>query len=147
MSLGTTLIVLLVVGWLLQIGLAQLQARAFLRSVNQLRTSGTTTAIGVGGKGWGRPRTYVALTAGTDGRVRGARLLKGLTVWARPKDVPELRGRALSDLAGGPGGGGMAQATVMAARTLLDAGGEKGQGGAAPTTGEGGHVRTADDRT
>lgn len=147
MSLGTTLIVLLVVGWLLQLGLAHLQARAFMRSVNELRTSGTTTAIGVGGKGWGRPRTYVALAAGADGTVRGARRLKGMTVWARPEDVPELRGRAVAELAEGPGGDTTAQATAMAARTLLDAGGEKGQGGAAPTKGEGGHVRTADDRT
>jgi DNA-binding transcriptional regulator of glucitol operon len=129
MSLGTTIVVLLVTGWVLQLALAQRQARIFLRSVGELRATGTT-AVGVGGKGWARPRTYVALSAGPDGRVRQARRLRGVTVWARPVEVPELRGRPLAELAESPAGDGTAQATAMAARTLLEAG--RGAGAANP---------------
>lgn len=147
MSLGTALVVLLVIGWLLQLGLAHLQARSFVRAMNELRTSGTTTAAGMGGRGWGRPRTYVALSTGTDGLVRDARVLNGLTVWARPRDVPELRGRALAALVQAPGTDGRAQATAMAARTLLDAAAKHEQGGGTPTTAREGNVRTADSGT
>ncbi len=121
MSVGTLLIVLLIAAWLLQLALAHRQARMFLRTVNELRAGGTT-AVGVSGKGWGRPRTYVALSTGADGRVRSARQLRGVTVWARPTDVPELRGRALADLVDPPKDDDpAAKAAAMAARTLLDA--------------------------
>lgn len=147
MSLGTAVVVLLVVGWLLQLAMAHLQARSFVRAMTEMRVRGTTTAAGMGGRGWGRPRTYVALSTGTDGLVREARVLSGLTVWARPRDVPELRGRALADLVEAPGTDGRAQATAMAARTLLDAAAKNQPGGGTPTTAREGNVRTADSGT
>lgn len=147
MSLGTAVIALLVAGWLLQLGLAYRQAGLFRRAVDELRTPGTTTAVGVGGGGWGRPRAYVALSTGADGLVREGRRLQGVTVWARPRDVPELRGRALADLAAEGQGDRTARAAAMAARTLLDARARAEQGAVTPTTSEGGHVRTADHST
>lgn len=130
MSPGTLVVTLLVAGWLLQLGLAYRQSRVFMHDVGELRRRGTT-AIGVSGKGWGRSRTFVALAAGGDGRVRGARELRGVTVWARSREVPGLQGRALRDLAAAPEGDGPAKATAMAARTLLEAAG-KGVGEASP---------------
>lgn len=119
MSPGTAIVVLLVLGWLLQLGLAHRQARVFMHEVRQLQGRGNT-AIGVAGKGWGRPKTYVAMAVGADGRVRAARQLSGVTVWARSKERPDLQGEPLERLATPAEGDHAAEAAAMAAQTLLD---------------------------
>jgi glucitol operon activator protein len=130
MTLGTTLLVLLFLAWGLQLVLAHRQARIFMRSVGELRASGTT-AVGVGGKGWGRARTYVALAAGADGVVRGARRLRGSSVFAKPSDLPDLEGRRLADLVKDEADD-QAKAAAMAAKTLLEAQAERGADAANP---------------
>lgn len=130
MNPGTVVVVLLVLGWLLQLGLAHRQARVFMHEVRRLQGRGNT-AIGVAGKGWGRPRTYVAVAAGADGRVRAARELSGVTVWARSKERPDLQGHELRELVDSPQDGHAAQAVAMAARTLLEAGTAAQERGAA----------------
>lgn len=125
MNPGTAVVVLLVVAWLVQLGFAHRQARVFMHEVRQLQGRGTT-AVGVAGRGWGRPRTYVAVAAGADGRVRAARELSGVTVWARSKERRDLQGEPLEQLvapAAGdriPAGDRAREAAAMAARTLLE---------------------------
>jgi DNA-binding transcriptional regulator of glucitol operon len=85
--------------WLLQLGLAYLQARRFMARVRRLRRAGTV-AIGVAGTRL-RGRAYVALAAGPDGLVTGALALRGATVLADARPVPALLGRSTAELAAG----------------------------------------------
>lgn len=85
--------------WLLQLGLAYLQARRFMGRVRGLRRAGTV-AIGVAGTRL-RGRAYVALAAGPDGLVSGALALRGATVFANARPVPALLGRSTAELAAG----------------------------------------------
>ena len=89
-----------------------------MTEVRQLRSLGET-AIGVSSQKRVKPRTFVALSADVDDRVAGAIELKGLTVLAKPRPIPELEGRLLVDLARDPSDDRRTRAAAMAARSIL----------------------------
>lgn len=110
---------LVAVLWALQMFLAQRQAAAFMTTVRRMRVDGATTAIGASSTSRLHRRTYVALAA-RDGVVVDAVRLSGVTVAARPRPVPSLRGRELVDLAAeGDAGDPLDRAAAMAAEALL----------------------------
>lgn len=83
--------------WLVQLALAYRQARIFYKRVSQLRKLGRC-ATGLGG-GRYRGRVYVTLVAHPlTHHIIKAEQLKGLTVFATLKPVPELEGRSLEEL-------------------------------------------------
>ena len=108
---------MLAVAWGLQMFLAYRQAQAFMKRVRALRAHGRT-AIGVSSRSRFKRRVYVALAVDGADRVVDAIKISGLTVWARPRRVPELRGRALADLVG-EDATDLARAAAMAAGSLL----------------------------
>jgi glucitol operon activator protein len=110
---------LLAVAWGLQMFLAYRQAQAFMRPVRAMRAFGRT-AIGVSSRSRFKRRVYVALAVDDTDHVVDAIKISGLTVWARPKRVAELRGRALDDVAGDDRTD-LARAAAMAAGSLRDA--------------------------
>lgn len=113
------LIVLLGVAWGLQMFLAYRQARAFMAQVRRLRGLGRT-AIGVSSQNRFARRVYAAIAVDDAGRVREAIRMSGLTVWARPRAVDELRERTIDDLVTRDDSA-LALAAAMAARSLRGA--------------------------
>jgi glucitol operon activator protein len=83
--------------WICQMVLNWRQAKRFMAAVATLRASGDVVI----GRGKRRGmRTYAALAV-RDGQVAGSRILKGVTVFARPKPIPALLGASLQDLIDG----------------------------------------------
>ena len=83
--------------WLLQLALAYRQARLFYKHVNALRKLGRCATSVSGGRY--RGRTYVILVAHPQTQIIiKAEQLRGLTVFARLKPVPQLEGRSLDEL-------------------------------------------------
>lgn len=83
--------------WLLQLALAYRQARLFYKRVSKLRKLGRC-ATGLGG-GRYRGRVYVTLVVHPlTHHVIKAEHLKGWTVFASLKPVPELEGHSLEEL-------------------------------------------------
>jgi glucitol operon activator protein len=113
------LVGLLAMMWALQMYLAYRQAKAFMSEVRHLRRLGRT-AIGVSSQSRIKRRVYVALAVDLDGRVIQAVKISGLTVWARPREVADLRGRSLDELTTDDGSE-LARAAAMAARSLREA--------------------------
>jgi glucitol operon activator protein len=113
------LVGLLAVMWALQMYLAYRQAKAFMSEVRGLRKLGRT-AIGVSSQSRLKRRAYVALAVDPDERVVEAVKISGLTVWARPRKVADLRGRSLDELTT-EDGSELARAAAMAARSLREA--------------------------
>ena len=107
---------LLAVAWGLQMFLAYRQAQAFMTRVRALRAFGRT-AIGVSSHSRFKRRVYVALAVDGTDRVVDAVKISGLTVWARPKMVTQLRGRSLDELAADDSTD-LARAAAMAAGSL-----------------------------
>jgi glucitol operon activator protein len=107
---------LLAVAWGLQMFLAYRQAQAFMKQVRALRAYGRT-AIGVSSRSRYKRRVYVALAIDDTDHVVDAVKISGLTVWARPKRVAELRGRDLDALLGDESTD-IARAAAMAAGSL-----------------------------
>jgi glucitol operon activator protein len=96
-----TLVIVALLAWLLQLALAYRQARVFYRRITTLRKLGRC-ATGLAG-GRYRGRTYVALVANPRTRIIiKAEQLRGLTVFASLKPVPQLEGRSLDDLLANP---------------------------------------------
>lgn len=118
MTLGdwAVVVALLAALWALQMYMAYLQARAFMLQVRRLRGVGRA-AIGVSSTNRLRRRTYVAL-AEENGRVIDAVKISGLTVFARPRLAPALRGCPLDALVDDESGD-LARAASVAAATLL----------------------------
>ncbi len=97
MSTVELLGVVALVAWLVQLALAYRQARLFYRRVSSLRKLGRC-ATGLSG-GRYRGRVYVALVVHPLTRlVIKAEQLRGLTVFASLKPVPQLEGRSLDEL-------------------------------------------------
>jgi glucitol operon activator protein len=103
--------------WALQIWSSHTQAQRFMREVKQLRSRGRT-AIGVSDQSRIKPRVFVAISASQD-RVVDAVELRGTTVFAKPRQLAELEGHELTELARQQDGDRRARAAAMAARTLL----------------------------
>ena len=117
----------------LQLWLAAIQSKAFMRAVRALRSQGYV-AIGLGGrKTFGR-RAYVALAADSGGRVVDAVVLRGITQFARPRPLPAVVGLRLGLLAGDRAVDGISTleraAARQAAQTLNTSGGWRPTGGA-----------------
>jgi glucitol operon activator protein len=92
-----TLAIVALLAWLLQMALAYRQARVFYRRITTLRKLGRC-ATGLAG-GRYRGRTYVALVANPRTRIIvKAEQLRGFTVFASLKPIPQLEGRSLDDL-------------------------------------------------
>ncbi|QBD78528.1 hypothetical protein EPA93_22040 [Ktedonosporobacter rubrisoli] len=83
--------------WLVQLALAYRQARLFYKRIGALKKLGRC-ATGLAG-GRYRGRTYVALVAHPLTRtIIKAEQLRGITVFASLKPVPQLEGRSLDEL-------------------------------------------------
>lgn len=96
---GLGLIVLIIglgIGWGIQLYLTHLQSRRFTEAVRSLRKEGRA-AVGKGGTVY-RGMAYCVLAADDADTVVAAQVLRGATVFARPKPAPKLIGRALQDL-------------------------------------------------
>ncbi|MDR2289058.1 MAG: transcriptional regulator GutM [Serratia marcescens] len=86
------LIAFALLAWLLQIAFGWWQLQRFNRAFDGLCRLG---AVGVGRF---RPRVVLALAFDDDRRVCGSLLLRGLTVFARPRPLPHLHGLHQRDL-------------------------------------------------
>ncbi|MBX5459380.1 MAG: transcriptional regulator GutM [Thermogemmatispora sp.] len=85
------------VAWCLQLALAYWQARRFYREVSRLRRLGPCATAMAGGRY--RGRTYVVLVAHPQQRtILAARQLRGFTVFARLRPLPQLEGWHLDEL-------------------------------------------------
>ena len=108
--------------WLVQLWLTWGQAKRFMGDVRRLRQLGTV-AIGMGGRRYRGGRAFVALATKGDGTVVDALVLSGLTVRARAKELPDLIGADLQELAAGGAPAHLRQkirdAAAQAAGTLL----------------------------
>ncbi len=90
--------IIAVLAWFVQLALAYRQARLFYKRVSGLRKLGHC-ATGVAG-GRYRGRVYVVLVAHPlTHKIIKAEQLRGLTVFARLKPVPQLEGCSLDALA------------------------------------------------
>jgi len=104
--------------WVLQLYGTAKQGQHFMRQVSRLRPLGET-AIGASSMDRLKRRVYVCLAADATDRVTGAIELGGITIFSRAKEVDELVGRPLVDLAHDGSQERRALAARMAARTLL----------------------------
>ncbi|MEI4964059.1 MULTISPECIES: transcriptional regulator GutM [Aeromonas] len=88
MDFVNTLIALALLAWGLQIGLGFLQVRAFNRMLQMMSLKGVVK-IGRTASRW-RPRTLVVLAHDNNGVIVDAKMLKGMTVFSRPKTIKSL---------------------------------------------------------
>ena len=91
------IIIALGVGWAVQLALAYRQAKSFNRRVSALTKLGST-AVGRAGTRT-RGVVFAAIAADGAGTVRGAEILKGITVFAKPRPFPQLIGSDVHSLA------------------------------------------------
>jgi|GEM_PF-6202098 len=117
----------LAAGWCVQIYLAMKQARAFQASVRILSTEGRT-AVGRGGSRY-RGVAFCALAEDGGGRVVSASVLRGVSVFSRPRAAPEIVGRSLAELTETDSKSSLDLAIADAARHLLKAVAAKSKGG------------------
>jgi DNA-binding transcriptional regulator of glucitol operon len=112
---------LIAVMWVFQLYLTYQQAMRFNDTLKPLRQHGRT-AVGLGGRRYRGGRAFVALAHQGDDVV-DARVMTGLTVFAKPIPAPELIGLSLTQLAGDEPIPGLKDkvrsAARMAAKTLL----------------------------
>lgn len=83
--------------WILQMILNWKQAKRFMAAVAELRDAGDV----VTGRHKRRGRRTYAAIAIKDDHVTGSRILKGISVFARPKPSPGLIGLSVDDLVAG----------------------------------------------
>jgi glucitol operon activator protein len=109
--------------WVLQLFMTYRQSMRFNDVLKPLRAQGRV-AIGLGGKYYKGGRAFVAI-AEKGGVVVDARVMTGVTVFAKPQDAPSLKGLSLTQLADDGDIVGMKakvrSAAQMAANTLLKA--------------------------
>ena len=108
--------------WLVQLALAYRQARLFYKRISSLRKLGRCATGLSGGKY--RSRVYVALVVHPVTRtIIKAEQLRGLTVFASMKPVPQLEGYALDALlaTSAPAIPGVKLHTIEAARSAAEA--------------------------
>lgn len=84
------LIALAVIAWLSQLILGGWQIRNFNRAFDQLCKQGR---VGIGrSSGRFKPRVVIALAFDEQQNVRDSLMMKGLTIFARPRPVSQLHG-------------------------------------------------------
>ncbi|MCG3727336.1 transcriptional regulator GutM [Vibrio cincinnatiensis] len=86
----TWLIVLALCAWGGQIALGFLQIRAFNRMLQSLAKRGQVK-IGKTRSRW-KPRTIVVFVEDESHRIIDAKVMRGVTIFARPKSLPDLIG-------------------------------------------------------
>jgi DNA-binding transcriptional regulator of glucitol operon len=121
------------VAWVLQLVLSLRQMRRFYRRVSELKRLGRTS-IGVGG-GTDRGRAYAVVVADPSGRVLTAEVMSGISVFARLRPLPELKGWNLPALHETPPAGLKTKqraALIQAADKLLKGGEDAGRLGDLP---------------
>jgi glucitol operon activator protein len=91
------IIIALGVGWAVQLALAYRQAKRFNRRVRALTKLGPTAVGRAGSRS--RGVVFAAIAADPAGTVRGAEMLKGITVFAKPRPLPQLIGSDVHSLA------------------------------------------------
>lgn len=101
------------VAWVVQLALSFEQMRRFRARLAVLRSLGRA-AVGVGG-GKYRGRAYAVVVADDEGRVMRAEIMSGFTVFARLKEVSEVRGYKLSTLSVSPPALGEKKAAALRA--------------------------------
>jgi len=109
--------------WVFQLYFAVKQSQRFSNDLREIRTAGTLTTVGMGGKRYRGGRAFVALAA-KDGVVTGAKVLSGFTVFAKSMPLEIVIGKKLTNLVEGVGIEGekpkIIDATKHAAKTLID---------------------------
>lgn len=83
--------------WASQLALAFMQAKRFSRDLSGLRKSGYV-ATGMGGRRYRGGRAFVSLAADSSGVIQDGLLLKGFTVFAQSKPLPQYIGFSLEEI-------------------------------------------------
>jgi len=96
MQLGSTIIIIFVVAWILQYGLTFFQMRRYNKRLNELKKMGPT-AVGMSGSMYKR-RAYGVLVFDDTDKVVCAEQFSGWTVFAGLKPVKELEGLTLNEV-------------------------------------------------
>lgn len=91
MDSTTTFIIVAICAWVMQIGLGFIQLRAFNRTLQTMAGQGTVKIGRTEGR-W-KPRTVVVLAEDSDNIIVDARVMKGLSVFSRPKVLPVIIGK------------------------------------------------------
>jgi DNA-binding transcriptional regulator of glucitol operon len=105
--------------WIFQLYLAVQQSRRFSEALKEIRTPGTTTMVGMGGKRYVGGRAFVAL-AHIDQKVTGAKVLSGLTVFSNAKNLDAVVGMSLQELSEGNPIPGHKPKVALAAKNAAD---------------------------
>lgn len=92
----TFLVILLVVLWIAQFGMAWMQMKNFYARLRVLRREGLT-AVGKSGSQY-KGRAYGVLVVDENQVVKRAEKLSGMTVFAKLKPVPQLVGTTLDQI-------------------------------------------------
>ncbi|HEY5716209.1 MAG TPA: transcriptional regulator GutM [Psychromonas sp.] len=87
----STFIVIAIIAWVGQIGLTFFQIRAFNRMLQAMAQKGVVK-MGKTSSRW-KARTIVVLVESPDKTIIDAKVFKGWTVFARPKELPGLIGK------------------------------------------------------
>ncbi|MBA3349681.1 MAG: hypothetical protein H0T12_03900 [Actinobacteria bacterium] len=114
---GVIVIVGLVFGWAIQMALAYRQATIYQRHARALKRLGPSATGRSGSRIKGI--AYCTLAADDAGRVAGAEILRGLTVFASPRPLPEVVGRPLEELVRTGPASTVERAISDAAETLI----------------------------
>ncbi|MDQ3766225.1 MAG: transcriptional regulator GutM [Actinomycetota bacterium] len=122
---GVVIIIGLVIGWAIQMALAFRQATIYQNRVRRLRRLGPSATGRSGSRIKGI--AYCSIAADYAGRVAGAEVLRGLTVFARPRPLPELVGRPLEELVCTGPASTIERAVSDAATTLMTHRAQEGQ--------------------
>jgi len=95
-NLSTSIIIILVASWFLQLLLTYFQMKRFYKQVNKLRSKGITS-IGMAGSFLGG-RIYTVLVINQNEIVVDAKKLSGFTVFANLKRVDEIIGKQMNEI-------------------------------------------------
>jgi DNA-binding transcriptional regulator of glucitol operon len=99
-STTIALLIVLVGAWLLQIFMSNWQMRRFHRRSQEMRRTGTDMAVGLAGTTY-RTKTYAVLVVDLFRKVTAAGYLRGFTVFADMKELPQLEGMDLDEIGRG----------------------------------------------
>jgi glucitol operon activator protein len=114
-------ILILAVAWILQIVGTYFQMRHYREVLGRITREGNEGYVGVGnskatfGKG-----VILILVAGEDGVVRKALRMRGMTIFARFKEAPDLVGMDLDELRVPEREGPYDRSTMLAARRAIE---------------------------
>lgn len=90
------LIIVAMIAWFLQILLGWLQVKAFNKEVSELAKQGS---IGIGKTASRfKPRTIIVISVSSANIISGAFVMRGLSIFSRPKALPSLVSRSLSSI-------------------------------------------------